>query len=223
MNGANRYDPSRTFEYENAFYATAPINRISKFATHLELYRRITNLPGAVIECGVFKGNSLFRFIKFRALFENAFSRPIFAFDTFGSFPDAGFAEDYEIRARFIAEAGDSSISQEELTGLLEGLHLHQNVQLIKGDILETVPVFLAQRPELRIALLHIDVDLYEPTRAALEAFYPRLVRGGIAILDDYGAFPGANKAIEDFFADRPERVQKLPYSHAISYVEKSI
>ena len=58
------------FFYENNFYLTAPVNRISKFITHLDLFRKISNLRGEIIECGVFKGNSLMRWIKFRALIE---------------------------------------------------------------------------------------------------------------------------------------------------------
>ena len=49
------------FFYENNFYLTAPVNRISKFITHLDLFRKISNLRGEIIECGVFKGNSIFK------------------------------------------------------------------------------------------------------------------------------------------------------------------
>ena len=70
-------DFSKAFEYENGFYLTAPVDRISKFATHLELFRRVSGLAGDIVECGVFKGASLSRLIKFRALFENPFSKTI--------------------------------------------------------------------------------------------------------------------------------------------------
>ena len=70
---------------------------------------------------------------------------------------------------------------------------------------------------EIRIALLHIDVDLYKPTKTCLEYFYPHIVKGGIIILDDYGAFPGANKAVEEFFADKNYRVEQLNFSNSIS------
>ncbi len=63
------------FDYENGVYLTAPVNRISKVATHLELFRRVSHLAGDIMECGVFKGVSLSCLIKFRVLFENAFSK----------------------------------------------------------------------------------------------------------------------------------------------------
>ena len=215
------FDLSKKSEYENGFYLTASVDRISKFATHLELFRRVSGIAGDIVECGVFKGASLSRLIKFRALFENPLSKKIIAFDTFSRFPEAGYEPDRAKREAFVREVGDRSIGRGELAELLEALSLNQNVELIEGDILETVPEYCEQNPELRISLLHIDVDLYEPTAKCLELLYPRVTRGGIVILDDYGAFPGANKAIDEFFAHEKIQIQKLSYSHAISFVEK--
>jgi len=210
------------FEHENAFYLTAPVSRIGKFAAHLDLFRRTSGLPGAIVECGVFKGASLLRWAKFRSLLENSWSRTIVAFDVFGRFPQPSYEPDRGVLAEFVAAAGDTSIPRDHLSALLAEQGLDQNVELVEGDILNTVPQYLEAHPALKISLLHIDVDLYESTHACLVNLYPRLVRGGIAILDDYGAFPGANKAIDEFFADRSVVIRKLPYSAALSYVEKT-
>ncbi|MCX5677970.1 MAG: class I SAM-dependent methyltransferase [Candidatus Omnitrophica bacterium] len=214
-------DLSKQFYYENNFYLTAPINRISKFATHLELFRKVSNIAGDIVECGVFKGVSLSRLIKFRALFENVYSKKIIGFDIFGEFPEARFEKDVAKRAQFIREAGSRSIGKEEFITLLKKLELYQNIELVEGDILKTVPEYKSKNPHLKISLLHIDVDLHEATAVCLEELYPLVSRGGIVILDDYGAFAGANKAIDDFFADKKTRINKLPYANAISFVEK--
>ena len=103
------------FNYENNFYITAPVNRFSKFITHLDLFRKISNLRGEIVECGVFKGNSLMRWIKFRALLENSFSRKIYGFDTFGDFPDASIEEDRVKRQAFIDEAGSFSVKKKRI------------------------------------------------------------------------------------------------------------
>ncbi|RPI76471.1 MAG: dTDP-6-deoxy-L-hexose 3-O-methyltransferase [Desulfobacteraceae bacterium] len=215
------FDLTRHFEYENGFYLTAGVQRISKFATHLELYCRVLDLSGEIVELGVFKGASLSRWIKFRSLFGNAFSKKIVAFDTFAEFPETAFEPDKKKREQFIREAGSRSINREELIDLLTRLHLYENIDLVAGDILQTVPAYRTANPHLKIALLHIDVDLYEPTAAALESFYPQVVRGGIVILDDYGAFAGANKAVDEYFKDCDVRIRTLPYSHAIAFIEK--
>jgi len=213
-------DFNKQFEYENSFYLTAPVNRFSKFATHLELFRKVSHIPGDIVECGVFKGTSLSRFVKFRSLFDNLSSKKIIAFDIFGEFPEAQYENDKKKREKFIREAGNKSIGKDEMISIFKKLDLYHNIELVEGNILDTVPEYKTENPHLKISLLHIDVDLYEPTKAVLEEFYPLMVKGGIVILDDYGAFAGANKAIDDFFKAGNIKIQKLNYSYAISFVE---
>ncbi len=215
------YQLDKKFEYENGFYATAEPSRFSKFITHLELFRQTSNIRGEIMEFGIFKGNSFFRWIKFRDLLEQTASRKIIGFDVFGDFPEANFKDDKEKRDDFVAETnGGKSISYEEITDLLAKQNLNKNVEIIKGDILITLDQYLGKNPHLKLSLLHIDVDLYEPSKLILEKLYSRVTKGGIIILDDYGAFAGTNKAVDDFFENKVE-VRKLPYSHAISYIVK--
>lgn len=217
----NLYDLNKKFEYENGFYATADPSRFSKFITHLEFFKQTSNVRGEIVEFGIFKGNSFFRWMKFRDLLEQTNSRKIIGFDIFGDFPEAHFEEDKAKRDAFIAETnGGKSISYEEIIELLDKQGLNKNVDIIKGDILNTLDKYLEENPHLKIALLHIDVDLYEPTKYILEKLYDRVTKGGIIIFDDYGAFAGTNKAVDDFFENKAE-IKKLPFSHAISYIVK--
>ena len=215
------YDIKKKFEYENGYMATAEPKRFSKFISHLEFFNKTANLRGEIVELGVFKGNSLFRWIKFRDLLENTYSRKIIAFDIFGEFPETNFEGDKREREAFIKETnGGVGISYEELNDLLKKQQLDHNVDIIKGDILTTLPEYLSNNPQLKISLLHIDVDLYEASSLSLELLFSHVVKGGIIIFDDYGDFAGANKAIDDFFQSKKE-IQKLKYSHAIAYVVK--
>ncbi|MDY0987422.1 TylF/MycF/NovP-related O-methyltransferase [Flavobacterium sp. CFBP9031] len=215
------YDLDKKFAYENGFYATADPSRFSKFITHLEFFKQTSNVRGEIVEFGIFKGNSFFRWIKFRDLLEQTNSRKVIGFDIFGDFPEANFEEDKEKRDAFVQETnGGKSISLEEINELLQKQGLHKNVDIIKGDILVTLDEYLEKNPHLKISLLHIDVDLYEPTKHILEKLYQRVTTGGIIILDDYGAFAGTNKAVDDFFQNNAE-IKKLPFSHAISYIVK--
>jgi len=217
----NLYDLEKRFEYENGFYATADPSRFSKFISHLEFFKRTSEIRGEIVEFGIFKGNSFFRWIKFRDLLEQTNSRKIIGFDIFGDFPEANFEEDKIKRDAFVEETkGGKSISYEEITDLLKKQNLQKNVEIIKGDILQTLDQYIDNNPHLKISLLHIDVDLYEPSKIILEKLYSRVTKGGIIILDDYGAFAGTNKAVDDFFKDKVE-VKKLPYAHAISYIVK--
>lgn len=215
------YDLEKRFDYENGFYATADPSRFSKFISHLEFFNSTSSIRGEIVECGIFKGNSFFRWIKFRDLLEQTSSRKIIGFDIFGDFPEANFKDDKIRRDAFVKETnGGKSISYDELTELLEKQNLRSNVDIIKGDILKTLDAYLDDNPHLKISLLHIDVDLYEPTKHILERLYAKVTKGGIIILDDYGAFAGTNKAVDDFFENQAE-VKKLAYSNAISYIVK--
>jgi hypothetical protein len=217
----NLYDLERRFEYENGFYATADPSRFSKFISHLEFFKRTSDVRGEIVEFGIFKGNSFFRWIKFRDLLEQTSSRKIIGFDIFGDFPEANFEEDKLKRDAFVEETkGGKSISYDEINELLIKQNLQKNVEIIKGDILKTLDKYIDDNPHLKISLLHIDVDLYEPSKVILEKLYSKVTKGGIIVLDDYGAFAGTNKAVDDFFENKVE-IKKLPYSNAISYIVK--
>ena len=71
---------------------------------------------------------------------------------------------------------------------------------------------------ELEFSFVHVDVDLYEPTRDTIDFFYSRVSSNGIMLFDDYGfkSCPGAKKAIDEFFKTRPENVISLPTGQAL-------
>ena len=214
-------DFEKSFEYENNFYLSCSPTRISKLLAHYELFKMTQHLPGTIVECGVFKGTSLVRFASFRDLMGNCFSKKIIGFDIFGKFPETQFKDDINPRERFIAHAGDESISSEQLIQVLKHKDLQQNVELIAGDIVKTIPEYLEKHPELKISLLNLDTDIYEPAVVILEHLFPRIVPGGILILDDYGVFPGETKAVDEYFAKQRVEINKFPFCMTPCYIVK--
>ena len=202
----------RIAEAENIFYLQGQTGRIGKLLAHYELYRQITDLPGAVVELGVYKGASLMRFAAFRDLLENEASREIHGFDAFGVFPrdGVGDAGDRAFIERFEGERGEG-VSRALLQDLLERKGVG-NVHLHEGNIFDTVPALLERRPELRIALLHLDVDVYEPTAFALERLVAHMVPGGLILFDDYGMVAGATRAGDEAAARLGLRFEKLSH-----------
>jgi len=97
-----------------------------------------------------------------------------------------------------------------------------KNFELVKGDILQTLPEYLKAHKELKISLLHIDIDVYEPAKIILELCYDRLVPGGILVLDDYGTVHGETKAVDDFFKNKNIKIEKMPISHIPSFICKT-
>jgi hypothetical protein len=74
------------------------------------------------------------------------------------------------------------------------------DIEIVKGDVIQTLR---SRRPK-SIALLRLDTDWYESTKAELELLYPRLSRGGVLIIDDYGHWEGSRQAVDEFFSREP-------------------
>ncbi len=108
----NLPSPESAWEHENGFYLTCKPNRLSKVIAHYELFRRVLGVPGAIVECGVFKGASLSRFAMMRDLLAHEDGKKILGFDMFGQFPEAGYEPDKEIRDSFVDRAGEDCISK---------------------------------------------------------------------------------------------------------------
>ena len=212
----------KAFEYENNFYLSCDITRISKILSQYEIYKMIKEIPGEVIECGVFKGSSFLRFAMFREIFGNPFSKKIIGFDTFNKFPESSFQDDDKARNQFIESAGSNSISKDQLLQILNNKGLNKHIDLIQGDITETVPNYVKENPELKISLLNLDTDIYEPAVTILEHLYPRITKGGVLMLDDYGTHPGETKAVDEYFKNKHVEIKKFSFAMTPSYIIKS-
>ena len=205
---------------ENSFYLNSNTSRLNKALCQFELFKKTVNLHGDIVECGVFKGTSLIRFATLRELYKKK-SRRIVGFDTFGKFPSAEFSKDVKLRSKFVKQSGNESISTNQLMRILKNKKIDTNVELIKGDITKTIPEYLERYPKLKISLLNLDVDLYEPSKVILENFYPRLTKGGVLILDDYGVFPGETKAVNEFLRNKKIKIRKFNFRKTPTYIIK--
>ena len=126
-------------------------------------------------------------------------------------------------------QAGDlSAQSYEELCALIEQYDRDRflghipKVELIKGDIVQTAPAFVQSHPHLLVSLLFIDCDLFGPTKAALEAFVPRMPKGAIVAFDelDNPRWPGETLALLEVLGLRNLRLQRPEWDPYIAYAE---
>lgn len=207
------------WDAENVFYLKSHPSRLSKLLAHYEIYQDIVSLPGAVVECGVYKGASLARFATFRQVLENNDSRTIYGLDAFGAFPtkgvkskaDKAFIDKFE-------SAGGAGISKEALAKTLTAKGF-SNFELVKGDVFQTIPALLERLPHLRIALLHLDMDVYEPTKFAIDQFLPHMTPGGLIVFDDYNSVEGATRAADELCRAEGLQLEKLPFYNVPSFV----
>ena len=209
----------KPFDYENNFYLSCDNSRIGKMVAHYELFKMSSKIPGCIIECGVFKGASLIRFATFLKLLKS--NKKIIAFDTFGKHTTTKISSDHK-RRKILLSHGKEAISEKQLMNILKRKGLEKNIQLIKGDITETVPNYLKLNPKLKISLLNLDVDFYEPSMSILKNFYPKLSKGGILMLDDYGVWDGETMAVDEYFIDKKIKIRKHMFSKTPSYIIKN-
>ena len=194
----------------------------AKLLTHIEVFRHVVDLPGCIVECGVFRGVSLLTFTKLvEVLCPGDTLKRVIGFDTFEGFVDldAKDGNPDERRGKVVGgwdAASFYDILQKiiEITQRDSMIPRFRRVELVKGDVRTSIPEYLEKTPGLRIALLHLDLDLYEPTKVALEQLYPRVVPGGVVLLDEYGmdGFPGESQAFDEYFGDNRPKLTKFPY-----------
>lgn len=192
--------------------------------TLLEAVRYATEakLPGAFVECGVWRGGSIIAMVKKLQALEVA-NRDIWLYDTFQGMTEPT-EEDIE------ASTGNSARSLMNTTAIDDGNNVwafatredvERNLRetgypsdrftFVQGDVAQTL---LTHVPE-QISILRLDTDWYESTRVGLEILYPRLIPGGVCILDDYGHWKGARKAVDDYFEEQGFRPLMSPIDYS--------
>ncbi len=214
-------DFSRSFDYENMFYLSCDSSRIRKILTQYLIFKQTIEIRGDIVECGVFKGASFFRFSMFRKL-HGIEEKKLIGFDAFGAFPETSYEDDMELREKFINTDGVAGIKVDQLKQVLKEKDCDKNVDLVEGDICQTVPEYIKNNPDLKISFLNLDVDIYEPSSTILEYLYPRIVKGGVLLLDDYNEFPGETKAVDDYFKNKNVTIKESEFNATPYYIVKN-
>lgn len=173
-------------------------------------------IPGAVVECGVWKGGSMMAAAMTLMHLDNV--RDLYLYDTFEGMTDAS-SSDFDLRGRpatrlhLRGRRGRTNWFEVPLDAVRSNLastgwpmnHAH----FVKGPVETTIPATLPAE----IALLRLDTDWYESTRHELEHLFPLLRPGGILIIDDYGHWTGARKAVDEYFKATPVYLQRIDYT----------
>lgn len=173
------------------------IQNLRRGAFYARQLERVKNIPGAIVECGVWKGKSIFMLA---ALAEP--EREVWGFDTFAGFP--GISEFDRKEVAELQNFRDTSLPM--VRKFLE-FNKTPNVKLIEGTFQETLA---RHKKDIGpIALLHIDGDLHDSYKTCLNELYAQVAKGGVIIFDEYKnsweleEWPGAARAIDEFFKPR--------------------
>lgn len=181
----------------NNFNESKGYNAHRRFALQ-QLLRLTSGIPGDTVECGVYQGCG--SYIILQANSRSKIKRVHHIFDSF-----EGLSKPSGNDGQYWAE-NDLSIGENIV---IENLKSFNDVKLYKGWI----PHRFEDVKRERFSFVHVDVDLYEPTKESISFFYNKINPGGIFVCDDYGFLtcPGATAAIDEFLLSKPEKMVSLP------------
>lgn len=199
---------------------------LKRFLVRYELFKEVLEIKGSIVECGVHEGFGLMSWAQLSAILEpENLIRRVIGFDTFAGFPSVSPAD---VGAEAVQEGDLAAPSQTELETLV-ALHDRnrflghlEKVRLVKGDATKTIPAYLVDQPETVVSLLFLDFDLFEPTKAAIEAFVPRMPRGAVIAFDelDNPRWPGETLALVETLGVGRLGLRRLPWDPYVAYAK---
>ena len=208
------------WEIENNFFFNSHPSRLKKIINHYEIFKKTIKIPGDIVECGVFKGNSLTRFTIFRDLLIGS-KKKVYGFDVFGKFPNQKNSADNKFAQNHDKQIGigiNYSLIKKNFRN-----KKFRNFSLIKGPVEKTLKDFVFKNNRLNISFLHLDLDVYNPTYSAFELLFPRVSKGGVILIDDYGKVQGATKATNEYFSNNKIKlkIQSTKFDKKLKFVIK--
>jgi len=176
------------------------------------------NIPGDFVECGVHMGGSCMVMAGILKHYNS--NRRILMYDTYDGVPVPNSSEitlegdnlQNWYKENKLDEDGNSMwcySSIDDVKYNMNSVGYDGEIQYIQGDVMNTLP----DNSSNSIALLRIDVDLYEPTQHVLEHLYNKLSNKGSLILDDYGHFPKVKETVDNFLQDRVSDLEEITYT----------
>jgi predicted O-methyltransferase YrrM len=169
----------------------------------LDYLQKLRAIEGDIVECGVSVGYGALLFLLLSDYV--GVKRVYYGFDSFEGFPDpVAKDESTPIAGSDFYASPPETVLRVLRDGQIPESTIRDRVRLTKGFFNETLPSYTG-----KIALLHLDCDMYESYKVSLETLYDKVVTGGIIAFDEYDdlRWPGARKAIDEFFADKPEKI----------------
>ena len=232
---AKNFDDSElsTVEKLDSFPRFISRPELSKFLFRWEIFKKVIDVQGSIVECGVYLGAGIFSFANFSTILEPYnYQRKVIGFDTFAGFPGISshdLTTNVDIEER---RGGGLFVADCVFDELQESIEIYDNnrylssknkIDLIRGNVKDKIPEYLKDNPYLLISILYLDFDLHEPTLVSLQYLYDRVVSGGIVVFDELNdaRWPGETAALIEYFGTVPSRLQRLPFEPCVSFFVK--
>lgn len=207
---------------------------LRNFLFKVEVFKKILNVHGSILEMGVFFGGGLMTWAKLSSIFEPAnYSRKIIGFDTFTGFPSISSKDkvtNYVKNKRGFKTPGKNFNFVDSYKDLQKSIELYDQdrykfgsgpkIELVKGNAAKTIPKYLKDNPHLTISLLNIDFDIYQPAKIALKYLVPRMPKGAIICFDEinHPFWPGETLAVLEEIGIKNLKLQRFEFAPSPSY-----
>jgi hypothetical protein len=221
-------NPQELYDAFNSFILSSDRKVFNKLIARTLLYNEVKDLPGDIVECGVFKGTGIYTFLKLKQLYNPNSVKKVIGFDFFNT-------DD-------LLSSIDNQMDKETMSVLFNGrdfkheknydMFLHEQIlthgfldtdfQLIQGDVSLTTKNFSQNNPGFKISLLYMDLDLEEPTYNTLVNLWDNVVKGGIIVFDEYGYHKWSeSKGVDKFIEEKKLEIKTLNYYAPTAYIRK--
>ncbi len=211
----------------NDFIFSSDIKVLGKLVARTLLAEETSRIPGDIVECGVYKGSGILTWLKLKQiLFPNALKKVI-GFDYFDTVAllDSLNGLDRQRMSELFQERGyqhETGAEQFLMDTIFQAGFTVNDVELVKGDVSESIPKFLAKRPGFKISVLYMDLDLDVCTYNALSNLWSRVSRGGVVVFDEYAYHQWSEaQGVDRFFEDKDVEIKVLDYVCPTAYVRK--
>lgn len=196
---------------------------VQSLVTRYELYKLVLDVPGDIIECGVYQGNSFTWLANLSVILEPfAINRRIIGFDTFEGFSSIDSSADpADVSSDNFADTSYEIISRSlENLDTVRPVNKVNRFELVKGDIVTSLPKYVDEHPWMTCAMLILDTDLYRPTLTALSTVLPIMPKGAVVVFDEYNYqnFPGETQAVRELLDLNKLQVKKFSYESCTAY-----
>ena len=221
-------EPQSLFDNFNSFILSKDRRVFNKLMSRALLYNEIKDIPGDIVECGVFKGTGMYTFLKLKNIFNPNSSKKVIGFDFFdteGLISSIGGGQDKEAMDTLFKKRNfehKSSFKDEFHNQLLSHGFPSSDFELVEGDISITSQAFSQANPGLKISLLYLDLDLEIPTYQTLNNLWNNVTKGGIIVLDEYGYHKWSeSKGVDRFIEEKNLEIKSLNFMCPTAYIKK--
>jgi hypothetical protein len=187
-NNINNMPANDTYTAFNDFIFSTDIKLIGKLLFRYRFFDKTYDLPGDIVELGVFKGSGIATWIKFLQIFDANSNKKVIGFDLFDSMNTV--VDSYENKDAMkvvYSKVDPTDLTVDNVDAKLSNINQDKSKYiLVKGDVCITTRSFIDENPGFRISLIYVDLDLGEPVYASLMNLWDRLLPGGYIIFDEY-------------------------------------